>query len=114
MSQHATRIAGDLSLDVARHGALLGTALQYGLHQRRRHIEAHRRAGVDAVTDLAARLQEARASEDEAWAAASSLSNENARLRETLSVHQAALAEAQDRIARLEQAVLTAAAHLAR
>lgn len=114
MSQHASHIAGHLALDVASRGALIGTAIQLGLHNRRRHIESHRRAGVDAVSDLAIRLQEARASEDEAWSSASSLSHENARLRETLSIHQAAFAEAQARIARLERAVLTAAGRLAR
>lgn len=114
MSQHATRIAGHLSLDVARRGATIATAVQFGLHRRRQYLEGHRRAGVDAVSDLAARLREARASEDEAWSSASSLSHENARLRETLSIHQAALAEAQARIARLERAVLTAAGRLAR
>ena len=114
MSQHASHIAGHLALDVASRGALIGTAIQLGLHNRRRHIESHRRAGVDAVSDLAIRLQEARASEDEAWSSASSLASENAALRQAIATDRAALAAAQDRIARLERAVLTAAAQLAR
>jgi chromosome segregation ATPase len=114
MSTSAHHHAAHLSCDVARRGTTVITAVQLGLHQRRRHIEAHRRAGVDAVSDLAGRLREARASEDEAWEAASSLSHENAALRETLAAHQAALEAAQARIDRLERAVLVAADRLAR
>ncbi|TXN47411.1 hypothetical protein [Methylobacterium sp. WL7] len=114
MTHHASRIAADISLDVASRASLIGTAIQFGLHNRRRHLDAHRWAGIDAVGDLAGRLAEARAGEEEAWEAASSLSAENDRLRESLAAHQAALASAQARIARLERAVLTAAGRLAR
>jgi chromosome segregation ATPase len=114
MSTSATHHAAHLSADVALRGATVFTAVQLGLANRRRHIESHRRAGVDAVTDLAGRLREARASEEEAWSSASSLAHENAALRETLAAHQAALEAAQARIERLERAVLVAADRLAR
>lgn len=114
MSTSAHHHAAHLSADVARHGVTVMAAVQLGLANRRRHVEAHRRAGVDAVSDLAGRLREARASVDEAWSAASSLSHENAVLRETLAAHQEALAAAQARIDRLEHAVLVAADRLAR
>lgn len=114
MSTSAHHHAAHLSADVARHGVTVMAAVQLGLHQRRRHIEAHRRAGVDAVTDLAGRLREARASEEEAWSAASSLAHENSQLRQALAAERADLAAAQARIARLEAAVVAAADRLGR
>ena len=114
MSISAQHHAAHLSADVARRGVTIATAVQLGLANRRRYVESHRRAGVDAVSDLAARLREARASEDEAWTAASALSQENAQLRQALAADRAALAAAQARIASLEAVIVATADRLAR
>jgi hypothetical protein len=114
MTQHASRIAAELSCDAARRGATVVAAVQLGLHTRRRVLESHRRAGVHAVGDLSGRLAEARGAEEQAWEVASSLSHENASLRESLAAERTALAAAQARIARLEAAIVAAAARVAR
>lgn len=77
--------AAHISMGVANRGATIFGALQLSIAGYREAEARRRRDGIFAVADLAARLDESRAIEEQAVDAAAALDAENARLRRELA-----------------------------
>lgn len=85
--QHATHI----SLDVASRGMQAFAVLEHTIADARLRSTQQRLDGINAVGELALRLQESRQVEADAIAAAEALHHENAELRAQVAALTAAL-----------------------
>lgn len=105
-------VTTDLGLHVglnASRGLSMLMALQQGLAANAERREDRRRAGVESVRELAARLRDARRTEGQALTVAETLAAEIAELQAERDDLWEALRATADRAARAEAAVLEAA-----
>ncbi len=100
----ASHLAADLTLQSFR-AADAFSAFLAGVEANRERREERRQAGVDSVSELAARLREARSTEAAAIRAAQALADENESLRAELAAARRAAALQAQRAVRAEAVI---------